>query len=179
VEVEDETSEEEIVISSGEGAEEEEEDRQLVARLLTPSASRSVPKPSFSGAETGQKRTKEKKKSTAAQGYSKQLATKAAGRKKEPEKKSDNLLRDVTIFESGSAKLIGDMMTSYESASKSPIEKAIELFDVKYAKECLGDEIYEVYDLLQQEHKATAFAVIADARQAGWLRYELTKARGC
>ena len=74
--------------------------------------------------------------------------------------------------------LIGDMMTSYESASKGPIEKAIELFDTKYSEEYPGDDIYEVYDLLQQEHKAAAFAVISDARQAGWLRYELRKARG-
>jgi hypothetical protein len=110
-EVEDETSEEEIVISSGEETEEEEGDHQLVARLPTRSASRSVPNPSSSGAETGQKRTKEKKKPAAAQEYSKQLATKAAGRKKEREKKWDKLLRGVTEFELGSAKLIGDMMT--------------------------------------------------------------------
>ncbi|KAN0081921.1 hypothetical protein V8E54_003219 [Elaphomyces granulatus] len=63
-------------------------------------------------------------------------------------------------------------MTSYESASKSPIEKAIELFDAKYAKDYPEDEIYEVYDLLQQEHKAAAFTVMADSqtasRQAGF-----------
>jgi hypothetical protein len=51
------------------------------------------------------------------------------------------------------------------------------LFDAKYTKDYPEDEIHEVYDLLQQEHKAAAFAVMADSRQAGWFRYELTKAR--
>jgi hypothetical protein len=69
-------------------------------------------------------------------------------------------------------------LSDYKTASKSPLEKAIELFDAKYAKEYPGDDIYKVYDLLQQEHKTATFAVMAEARQAGWLRYELAKAQG-
>jgi hypothetical protein len=60
-----------------------------------------------------------------------------------------------------------------QDRQQKPHQKAIELFDAKYAKEYPGDDIYKVYDLLQQEHKAATFAVMAEARQAGWLRYEL------
>ena len=72
-------------------------------RLPTQSASRPVPtKQNSSATGTDQKRTKEKKKSAAAQDFRKQLAAKTAGHKKEREKKSDKLLRGVSEFESGS-----------------------------------------------------------------------------
>ena len=187
-EVEEDTSEEEVFISGGEDIREEEEAHQSVeqstsrinrlARSSTQSTSRPVSVSSARscsvGAETVQRRTKEKN-TTAAQNLRRQLAAKAAKGKKDQERKSDKLLRCVSEFGSASAKLVAEIMASYESASKCPIEKAIELFDSKYANEYSEDDVFKVYDLLQQKEKATAFSVMAEVRQAQWLRYELRR----
>ncbi|OXV07261.1 hypothetical protein Egran_04974 [Elaphomyces granulatus] len=187
----EETSEEEIIISSGEEIREEEEARQSMEQPISRSIcmNRSVRSPTQStsrsgsvsssrsisvAANTGQKRTKEKN-SSAAQNLRSQLVAKAARRKKDREKKSDKLLRRVNEFGSASAKLAAEVVAGYESASKGPIEKAIELFDSKYANGYSEDDVFKVYDFLQREEKAAAFSVMAEVRQAGWLRYELRK----
>jgi hypothetical protein len=165
---------------------EEEEDqdvRDSVERSRKSSNSRSVSNSTSRSQSVASPRSssvvplvaEEKKKSTAAQGFRKQLAKKAAKRKGEREKKSDKLFRGVAEFEGESARAMRSIMESFEAASRGAIPEAIEWVDKHIATNYPEREVFRIYDLLQNEAKAAALTAMAEERRAGWIEYELEK----
>jgi hypothetical protein len=96
-------------------------------------------------------------------------------RSRNREKKADKLMRGVSEFEGDSVKLMKEVMSSYEEASQGPIPRAIMLADDELLGGYSQEEIFQVYDLLQDEAKAHALLAMKPERRSGWLRYELEK----
>jgi hypothetical protein len=167
---------------------EEDEDSDRVQESIERSKSASISSPSSSrspsvassrlssiSTKSARKEAKERGKQQAKDSLRKQVAEKVVKRSRNREKKADKLMRGVSEFEGDSVKLMKEVMSSYEEASQGPIPRAIMLADDELLGGYSQEEIFQVYDLLQDEAKAHALLAMKPERRSGWLRYELEK----
>jgi hypothetical protein len=103
------------------------------------------------------------------------MADKVVMKGRDCEKKADKLMRGVSEFEGESAELLKMIMGSYKTASQGLILQAIKLADKVLLQDYPQDEVFHVYDLLQDKAKAYALLAMRAEFRAGWLRYELDK----
>jgi hypothetical protein len=149
--------------------------------LSFPSGSASITSSEAGGsASRDKKKENERKKQHAKENFRKQMADKAAIRGKSREKNMDKLIRSINDIEDSSTSLIREVLGTYgaaQEAAQSPIPRAIKLADEELLKDYSQDDIFRVYDLLEDEAKSHALLAMRAERRAGWLRYELNKAR--
>lgn len=163
------------------GEVDDEQLQQSIERSRSASAATSASRSSSVASELG--KTKEKEKSTGAKGFRRLMADKRAAtekevvakRKREREKKSDQLMRGVREFEGESAEMMKAIMEEYRTASQGPIPRAIALVEAELVDQYLPEDVFRIYDLLQDEAKSHALLAMDPSRRAGWIVYELGK----
>ncbi|KAF1807845.1 hypothetical protein P152DRAFT_518000 [Eremomyces bilateralis CBS 781.70] len=118
-----------------------------------------------------------KKRSEDAKSFRKSIAEKEAKRRKLKQSKSSQIINSLGNFKDEAEELVNSMMKEYRAANENLIRKAVALAKKELSSKWRDTQLFQVFDLLQNEAKADTFLELDDAEQrVSWVEYELQKA---